>query len=433
MSGQNAAALPPEPAQRDLKRVLTAVLEGRTPDSAPVAWPDVLALASRHQLDAFLAEPVFQWPAACRPPPPVLQEWRRALMARAAAAVRVQDQLAETLSVLQKAGVAAIPLKGAWLAEQVYGDIVQRPMSDIDLLIRPEDSSAASRALEACGYASTIVDQPGGWSKGGEFRHPRRRAAIELQWQLWHPSHGLLPPVDTSRLWATVRRGIVAGVEVPVLLPATHLLYLTYHLQAHLWRFPARAHLDIVLLGRRYAPELSPGDLVDEAAAWGLGLRAPFVWQVAHDVCGVAPHSHLAGWIPAAVTVGMPEERRMASSLALDDRRGNVVMSRRLAEFRRGGWRCRLTAGAAAVCVPPAHIRHFHPQAVRRGGLALGYVARLADLLRRRGRDLVPSRQRRGMIEAATADMALRLRLEKRLATLDNENQAGLSGNMQSG
>lgn len=402
--------------RRDLSRVLGAAIAGHPVEDAPVAWPEVFALARRHQLDPFLAGPVAAWPDRRRPPPIILEKWRRSLLTRAVDAVRIQDQLAEALSRLKQAGVATIPLKGAWLAEHVYEDIIRRPMADLDLLIRPEDVDPATRVLEACGYEFKAVDQPGGWSKERGFRHPQRRAGVELQWRLWHPTHGKLPPVDEARLWKASVPGMVAGVEVPVLRPASHLMYLAYHIQAHLWFLPVRAYLDIVLLGRRYAAELSTGELASEADIWGLSVRAPFVWQVAHEICGVSPPGELAAWGQAAADPIMAPEREAAKKLILGGGVGDVVMSRRLTEFRRGGPGLRLASGLAAVCVSPAQIRHAHPLAVRRGGLAGGYAARLADLLRRRGRDLAPSRQRRAMIAASADNMALRLHLEKKLA-----------------
>ena len=42
--------------QRDLSRVLGAAIAGHPVDDAPVAWPEVFALARRHQLDPFLAD-----------------------------------------------------------------------------------------------------------------------------------------------------------------------------------------------------------------------------------------------------------------------------------------------------------------------------------------------------------------------------------------
>ncbi len=405
----------PDTGLEDLLRVLQAVLQGRVAADPPVAWTRFLPLARRHHLDAFLFDAVAAWPAGCRPPPEILADWKRLQRVRAVEAVRNQEQRTTLLAALKAADVPAIPLKGAWLAEQVYADIVQRPMSDIDLLIRPEQANAAFAALTGIGYRSVNENRPGDWGKEQMFRHPDWRCPVEMQWQLWHPTHGLLPPQDMTRLWASAGVARIGGVEVPVLSPAAHLVYLAYHIQAHQWRFPARAHLDIVLLGRRFASVLTVEALAAEAAAWGLGVRAPFVWRVAHDLCGVDPPEALAAWVPGDGG-WMAAELRAARALALPGAlaRG-VTMSRLLCEYRQApGWR-RVVLGLRAIFVSPAQIRDAFPACTRWGGLAAGYTARLADLIRRRLRDLVPVGRHRRAVGAAVADHAARLRLERDL------------------
>jgi hypothetical protein len=309
-----------------LRRVLRAVIRGEGIEPAPVAWPDVWRQACLHDLDAYLFPAVRVWPEGVRPPPPILERAQQAFRARAVAAVRTNRQLGALLGALRAAGVAAIPLKGSWLAEQVYDDIVCRPMNDIDVLVRPTDAAAAGRALEAAGYVATDAGIPDGWSKERHFRHPRERVGVELQWHVWHSTHSFLRPPDVERLWSSASRAVIAGVEVPVLAPAAHAVYLIYHLLAHQWRFPARAHLDLVLLGRRHAQALPVEALAAEARAWGLDFSAPFVWRVAHDLCGVEPAASLAGWAPDD-PAWMRAERRAALALALPENPWRVEMS----------------------------------------------------------------------------------------------------------
>lgn len=411
MSGGREAARQPAAGADDLRRVLQAVLRGAGAGEPPVDWARLLPLARRHEVDAFLFDAVAGWPAGRRPPPEILADWRRLQLARAAAAVRDQRQRAELFAALKATGVSAIPLKGSWLAERVYADIVQRPMSDIDLLIVPGQAGTARQALEALGYLLVKENQPGDWGKEQLFRHPAWRCSVELQWQLWHPTHGLLPPQEMTRLWESAKTSIIAGVEVPVLSHAAHLVYLAYHIQAHQWRFPARAHLDIVLLGRRLARTFTQAELAGEARAWGMGFRACFVWRVAHDLCGVEPPPALAGWTPGDDD-RMQTERRAALALALPEARQLMSMTRLLSEFQQASWWRRAALGVKAIAVPPAKIRQAYPLCTRRAGLAGGYAARLADLVKRRLRDVLPAGRRRAHRSGAAADMAARLRLD---------------------
>ena len=411
MSGGSEYISSPAAETADLRRVLQAVLGSRVIGEPPVDWGRILPQARRHQLDAFLFENVAAWPAGLGPSADVLREWTRLQRVRTAAAVRMREQRATLLAALQSAGVSAMPLKGIWLAEHVYADIVQRPMGDMDLLIRPEQLDAAQHVMSALGYAAAKENRPGEWGKERLFRHPAWRCGVEIQWTLWHPAHGLAPELDLARLWNAAETGRLSGVDVPLLPPAAHLVYLAYHLQAHQWLFPARAHLDLVLLGRRFASSLSVAALDAEARAWGLGFRAPFVWRVAHDLCGVEPPPALAAWTrPLEACVA---ERRAALAVALPETGQAVTMSRLLSEFRQASWWRRAAVGLRAVLVPPARIRHSYPAATRRGGLAGGYAARAADLVRRRRREAFPAGPCRQSVDRSAEDMTARVRLER--------------------
>ena len=410
MSGGSEYISSPAAETADLRRVLQAVLGSRVIGEPPVDWGRILPQARRHQLDAFLFENVAAWPAGLGPSADVLREWTRLQRVRTAAAVRMREQRATLLAALQSAGVSAMPLKGIWLAEHVYADIVQRPMGDMDLLIRPEQLDAAQHVMSALGYAAAKENRPGEWGKERLFRHPAWRCGVEIQWTLWHPAHGLAPELDLARLWNAAETGRLSGVDVPLLPPAAHLVYLAYHLQAHQWLFPARAHLDLVLLGRRFASSLSVAALDAEARAWGLGFRAPFVWRVAHDLCGVEPPPALAAWTrPLEACVA---ERRAALAVALPEAGQVVAMSRLLSEFRQVSWWRRAAVGLRAILIPPAKIRHTYPAATRRGGLAGGYAARATDLVRRRMRDAFPVGACRQRVDRSADDMASRVRLE---------------------
>ena len=58
----------------------------------------------------------------------------------------------EILDAAAAAGVAMLPLKGALLADVVYGDAGARPMVDLDLAVRARDLPAAEAALRPLGF-----------------------------------------------------------------------------------------------------------------------------------------------------------------------------------------------------------------------------------------------------------------------------------------
>ncbi len=61
-------------------------------------------------------------------------------------------ELERLLAAFERAGVPVLPLKGAALHLTVYDRPDLRPMSDLDLLIKPESTERTFRLLRECGY-----------------------------------------------------------------------------------------------------------------------------------------------------------------------------------------------------------------------------------------------------------------------------------------
>jgi len=102
----------------------------------------------------------------------------------AAFSLLTQGKLLErALETLAAVGIEAVLLKGAGLATSVYGSFSNRPMGDLDLLVRPEDAIRARDALAA-----------NGWT----WRHD---PALDR----FYESHAHLAPMfDTARLGASI-------------------------------------------------------------------------------------------------------------------------------------------------------------------------------------------------------------------------------------
>ena len=78
--------------------------------------------------------------------------WQAAHRFAALEAMVQQAELAETCALLERSGFAAIALKGAWLSVHAYPEAAQRPLRDLDLLVRPDEVVAAFHALLDAGY-----------------------------------------------------------------------------------------------------------------------------------------------------------------------------------------------------------------------------------------------------------------------------------------
>jgi hypothetical protein len=98
------------------------------------------------------------------------------------------------LAILDGAGLRALPMKGAALAESLYASVAERPMSDVDLLVLDAFDLAAA-ALEARGYAVTERA-----SHAWALRDPDLGVTVELHRSV--TSCPSLFPSSPGRLWA---------------------------------------------------------------------------------------------------------------------------------------------------------------------------------------------------------------------------------------
>ena len=76
------------------------------------------------------------------------------------------SQLDEILEKLNQSGIQVTVLKGAQLARWLYPDPAFRPMSDLDLLVRPEDLAGSAPGLQILRLSFPESDLPysaGGW------------------------------------------------------------------------------------------------------------------------------------------------------------------------------------------------------------------------------------------------------------------------------
>lgn len=141
---------------------LVAVLAGRELPPEPLTeadWNCLLQLAVRHGLAPVLHTRLKH--ADPTPPPSVSKELHDAYVASAARNVRLFHELDRILRAMQAAGIQVIPLKGACLAEEVYGDVALRPMGDLDLWVRREQLEASRAVMQSLSYVSrSRMDRP---------------------------------------------------------------------------------------------------------------------------------------------------------------------------------------------------------------------------------------------------------------------------------
>jgi hypothetical protein len=241
----------------------------------PLDWDLVLRIAERHRVVGLLRHAL---DAADLPCP----ENVKAIINRKSTAIAVQNLAlaAETLRLqrhFDEAGIPAVVLKGASLAQRAYGTTAVKHGRDIDLLVPKPHAFAALRLMESDGYA--LVDpareltdaQRHAYIARGyqiELADPRRGARVELHWALSENPH-LLAGIDPFAHGQLVP---LAGGAVRTLEDADLFAYLCVHGANHFWfRLKWLADLD-ALLGA--IGEAGLEALYAHAQARGAGLCA---------------------------------------------------------------------------------------------------------------------------------------------------------------
>lgn len=230
--------------------------------------------------------------------------WKRLRMAYFASAEwdrRLYRDLQTVIRCLRTRGIKVIVLKGAFLAEAVYGDAALRPMGDLDLMVRRAELPKAQTALlnagsvlqEATCKASRRRRSMGLWLSGG--------VAVDLHWTIVSASGSL--SIDPDGLWARARPARIAAVNVLALSPEDLLLHLCVHASFKDRFGNGLRHLcDITETIRCYQPEMDWEQVAERAREWGASRYVGLSLVLALELLGAAvPNGVLEQLVPGGL------------------------------------------------------------------------------------------------------------------------------------
>ncbi len=306
MSTMQPVSSPAEMLRSALLALLCARLYSTAPDPAllPAAddregWMQLVALAHSERVSP-LVYLVLKDSQLC--PPEALAALRGVYYNTLQHNTRLFGQVEQIAAVFQARGVGLIVLKGMALAESLYHNPGLRPVTDIDLLVRPADVPAAAEELARLG-----------WQQSGEqFRGPQEDyrhelqflragtpAALELHWGLFQPwfYKRVIPP---DQLWGTARPLPQRGSAVLELGPEACLVYIAAHRMLQhsgggglLWLF------DLALMAQD--PALDWERVLADTRGWGLVLSVRPALAEIERVFGVR--------VPPRVTAALAKMR----------------------------------------------------------------------------------------------------------------------------
>lgn len=218
---------------------LGALVAGtRSPQDVPqAAWPDIIALALKHDIG-----PVLLWMVKQSSPDLVSEPlWTRVISAVRNNAIRyvnLEDACREVTAAFAHAEIPALWLKGIALAHTIYPQPALRSMGDLDVLVPFDLREDALKTAQTLGYHFYDTDVFVMSSQDSlrfnlAYHYPLKRKGqnatiLEVHFQLLGAYETLLPLDKLAWFW-TQTASPLNGSPFTIPRPEAHLLYLTAH------------------------------------------------------------------------------------------------------------------------------------------------------------------------------------------------------------
>ena len=204
---------------------------------AGLDWPRFLEIARRHRVEGLVHDGLAR--AGIEPPPPVAGALRDAATSITVENLRYAAESGRLARAFDRAGIAALFLKGLTLNILAYGTLAIKKSADLDLVIEPGALDRTIDLMEGLGYGC-VTPAPGAsreeilaWtSRAKDTLWLRHGLAVEIH-------HGfvdsplMLPGVTVASPRQTVR--VAPGVELPTLAKEELFAYLCVHGATHAW------------------------------------------------------------------------------------------------------------------------------------------------------------------------------------------------------
>jgi len=190
------------------------------------------------------------------------------------------EELGKFLEAFKEAGIRVVVLKGAALAEKIYGNIALRPMSDIDLLIKEEDLAHTDRLLEMLGYRSADrsvddIDFTSAYLTTLDYRNTSDNSlSFHIHWHFVNstiPNESYVKNIKMENIWRDAEKTNIANTETLVMAPHHLLIHLSEHALRVTHSLSKLSFLcDIDQAISFYAEEIDWDRLIDESYRFNL-------------------------------------------------------------------------------------------------------------------------------------------------------------------
>jgi hypothetical protein len=223
------------------------------------------------------------------PPPAASEPIRNIHLASLTRNMKLFHELEKILIAFKTADIAAVPLKGAWLAETVYSNIALRGMGDVDLWVQRNQLDEARKIMVFLGYSSrSKADRPQALQDAltGETQMFKSGAPmVELHWNVF-PGEWLrhTARIDEQAIWQ--RTLPHQGKNVRQLSPEDAIIHICIHFAVnHQMSMPGLRTLLDLDCGRQKL-NIDWGTVAKRARAWRVSTATWLVLRMLSELFG---------------------------------------------------------------------------------------------------------------------------------------------------
>ena len=254
--------------------------------------------------------------------------------------MKIFTQLLELLKLFHDRDIKVILLKGAHLAELVYGNLALRPMSDLDLLVKEKDLKFIHEQLLYAGY-TFLGENPQSNTKHLAPYRKRGGVAIEIHFHIADPPYS--ERISTAELWDRSKLETLHDQAVHVLSPEDLLLHICQHTCIqHCFDNGIISVFDIAKIIEHYRQEIDWDILFQRAETWGIKRAVILMLKLAEKIEGTTIPESLQSKLLPDQDLAAPMV--VAETLLLNKRKQPVSTTRHLARlFDHSSWPAKIT------------------------------------------------------------------------------------------
>jgi len=268
----------------------------------------------------------------------------------------LRRQLLEAVGTLNAAGITPLLLKGSGqLVQPIHNDPGSRIMSDLDILIPPEQLHNALNALASKGYRETEVSyDPEKLHHWAPLMRPGDYGTIELHRQVLN--RFVVQVISTEKIWQAAESKTKDGVRF-FLPSATHsILICMLHSREFNHaddprQFNLRSLHDLAAITKHHSAEIDWQMILRQMKDHGLGFEAEAQLLAAQRMLGMP--------LPNAILPGPSARLHHAVSLAAVNWPIIEFLSRRVYDFSVFQIRQRYGCARHSVCLAAYRMRYL--------------------------------------------------------------------------